>query len=379
MSLFSADMQKYKFSDAQKLLIKPSERLQFALLYVFVTIVSYQFVEFLVRYFLGNEDGFSHYSDQVEVVIGLLMGGLTGLSQWFILRKYIPNVQWILIALTYSSLIVILQIFYTREVDELLRMNPNFSRQLPFLAITACAFLYGYAQHYVIAPYIRSFRWWLWIPVSSLVLQFIIFGWAYLSIFLGNAPDATSAASAAFYRDLLRFDYRFLLNAGLAFIQTIGFCYLYKKSSKDKSKDPTSDPNFNLAIAPDLVDIWKIRSIQQTIEQKINKIWKTDLSGNQNLAYFIGVDQSGEIVACIPQTQAAIDRFQDTPLPALVEEPVQELSNVLNQPIAKFHLTFSPPGISKLVSCRGIPRRELFGAIAILLLIISIIIPRLGI
>jgi hypothetical protein len=375
MLLLSSDMQRYKFSDAQKLLIKPSERLQFVLLYVFVTIVSYQFVEFLVRYFLGNEDGFSHYSDQVEVVIGLLMGGLTGLSQWFILRKYIPNVQWILIALTYSSLIAILQIFYTREVDELLRMNPSFGRQLPFLAITACAFLYGYAQQYVIAPYIRKFRWWLWIPVSSLMLQFIIFGWIYLSsIFLGFAPDAASAESRAFYRDLLRFDYKFLLNAGLAFIQTIGFCHLYKKSPKDESEDP----NFNLAVAPDLVDIWKIRSIQTTVEQKINKIWKTDLSGDQNLDYFIGVDQSGKIVACIPQTQAAIDRFQETPLSTLVKEPVQESSSVLNHPIAKFNLTFSPPGISKLVSCRGIPRRELFGAIVLLLLMISIIIPRLG-
>ncbi len=392
MSLFYTVMQKYIFSDAQKLLIKPSERLQFTFLYVLVTIVSYQLVDFLTRYFFGDSLGFRasdqirttlEYSDPVKIAIALMLGGLTGLSQWIVLRKYIPNPQWIFVTLTYGGWNAILQILYDSKVSSLLnvKMLPNDTNQFTFTLISLSLihlislFVYGYGQHYVIAPYVRKFRWWLWIPLTSLVFRGSMIGFGYLIRPLLPASPT--------FAEQFQFDSIFFMNAGSFLIPTIAFCSLYRRSITNQSEDPTPnptlDPNFNLAVAPDLVDFWKIRSIQQTIEQKINRIWKTDLDGDQDLAYFIGVDQSGEIVACIPQTQTAIDRFQYTPLPALVKEPIQESSSVLNQPIAKFNLTFSPPAISKLVSCRGIPRRELFGAIALILFVLSMIVPHLGI
>ncbi len=388
MLSFFITMQKYNFSDAQRLLIKPSERLRFAFLYVLVTIGSYQLIDFLVRYFFGDSLGFRpsdqnrltlHHSDQVRIAEGLILGGLTGLSQWIVLRRYIPNPQWIFVALAYGGWESILQILYDNKIKSLLdvKMLPNDTNQLTFTIVSLSLihiislFVYFYGQHYVIAPFIRKFRWWLWIPLAGIAFGTVMTGLGYLVRFvLPISPE---------FAEQFPFDSTFFIRVGLVIIPTIAFCSLYRKSGPNKSEDPTLDPNFNLAVAPDLVDFWKIRSIQQTIEQKLNKIWKTNLDGDQDLAYFIGVDQSGEIVACIPQTQTAIDRFQETPLPALIQESAQESSSVLNQPIAKFNLTFSPPGIAKLVSCRGIPRRELFGAIGLSILILSMIVPRLGI
>jgi hypothetical protein len=376
-------MKQYKFSESQRLLIKPSKRLQFTLLYIFVTVISYELIQLLLGYFIADSTAYPY---QFAAISGLMLGGLVGLSQWLVLRKYIPNPQWIFVVVAYQSLLSVSGTLLSSKFSQLFSERLNSEPPNLTLFTISCysylifgTFLYGYGQHYVIAPYIRKFRWWLWISLSSLVLQCVIFGWISLSSMVAaSATSPVSAASAAFYINLLRFDYRFLLSAGIALFQTIGFCYLYKKSSKDEFEDPTLDPNFNLTVAPDLVDFWKIRSIQQTIEKRINKIWKTDLVGDEDLAYLIGVDQSGEIVACVPQTQTAIDRFQETPLPALGQELAQESSSILNQPIAKFNLTFSPPGISKLVSCRGIPRRGLFGTIALIIVIVSMIIPRLG-
>ena len=102
-------------------------------------------------------------------------------------------------------------------------------------------------------------------------------------------------------------------------------------------------------------------------------MWATDLNGNHDLTYSIGVSSVGIIVACVPQSQRA--RITEMPLSTLIED----FEHSLNQPIAKFNLTFSPPGIAKLESWRGIPRRMLTLALAVGILAVSLLVPRLGI
>lgn len=229
-----------------------------------------------------------------------------------------------------------------------------------YSSLILSAFICGYAQHYVISPYIRRFRWWLWVTLISV-------GFQVMGIFLVMFAYA--------YLPTLQINYKILFSAGIAAIQAIAFCCLYRKSSLNESENPTLHPAFNLAAAPDMSDFWKIRRVQQDIERKILKVWATDLNGNHDLTYSIGVSSVGIIVACVPQSQRAIDRITETPLSTLIEDS----EHSLNQPIAKFNLTFSPPGIAKLESWRGIPRRMLTLALAVGILAVSLLVPRLGI
>ena len=358
-------MKAYQFLDAQKLLIKPFDRLNFTLLYIGVSVLSGELIERCLSMHPIDDIGMTD-SLEYKLVRGLLLGGLLGFSQWLAIRKYIPDPQWILATVTYSSLAALAGVFWRSQFNWSGSMATGSASLTALLWLTSysgsilIAFIYGYAQHYVISPYIRKFRWWLWVTLISV-------GFQVMGIFLVMFAYA--------YLPTLQINYKILFSAGIAAIQAIAFCCLYRKSSLNESENPTLDPAFNLAAAPDMSDFWKIRRVQQDIERKILKVWATDLNGNHDLTYSIGVSSVGIIVACVPQSQRAIDRITETPLSTLIENS----EHSLNQPIAKFNLTFSPPGIAKLESWRGIPRRMLSLALAVGILVVSLLIPRLGI
>ena len=359
-------IKTYQCLDAQKLLIKPFDRLNFTLLYIAVSVlINVLAMKFASQPFLADFEQTYPFLYAL-VCSGLLLGGLLGFSQWLVIRNYIPDPQWILATVTYSSLAAVAGVLWRSQFNvagsmEIRSATPTIGLSIAaYSSLLLSAFIYGYAQHYVISPYIRKFRWWLWVTLISVGFQVI---GVFLVIFISASLS------------IIWIDHQILFSAGIAAIQAIAFCCLYRKSSPDESEDPTLDPVFNLAAAPDMTDFWKIRQVQQGIERKILKVWATDLDGNHDLTYFIGADQSGQIVACVPQSQSAIDRIGETPLSALMEDA----DHSLHQPIAKFNLTFSPPGIAKLQSWRGIPRRLLTLALAVGILTVSLILPRLGI
>lgn len=354
----------YQFLDAQKLLIKPLDRLNFTLLYITVSVLSGRLIERLLS-LPPNDFGITD-SLEYALVRGLLLGGILGFSQWLTIRKYIPDPQWILATVAYSSLAALAGVLWRSQFNgagsvALRAASPTIVLSIvAYSSLLVSAFIYGYAQHYVLSPYIRKFRWWLWVTLISV-------GFQVITIFLVMFISASLS--------IIWIDHQILLSAGIAAIQAIAFCCLYRKSSPDESEDPTLDPAFNLAVAPDMTDFWKIRRVQRDIERKILKVWATDLDGNHDLTYSIGVSSDGILIACIPQNQHAIDRITETPLSALMEDS----EHSLNTPIAKFNLTFSPPGIARLESWRGIPRRMLSLALAVGILTVSLLVPRLGI
>ncbi len=372
--------QDYRFLDAQKLLIQPIDRLQFVFLYVFASLLGTQFAEIGMQqpWFANNNDD---YQLLYTLFRGLALGGFLGLFQWLVIRKYIPDPQWILATVTNYCLIAIAQVFWIGKFDTLSSSQPfRDVSQMIFLALSALswwilnAFIYGYAQHYVVSPYIRKFRWWLWVTSISLGFQMICFP---LSIVIVVHLLRLQISNLTFF--LMTF----------ALIQAIAFCFLYRKSTLKEDEDPTLDPTnpaFNFAIAPDLTNFWNIRSIQTKFERKLSKIWRTDLEGNEDLTYWVGVDRQGEMVTCVPKSQTAVDRLSETPLSLLLTSLAEDLNqpiatpiaNSITTPIAKFNLTFSPPCMVRMESCRGIPRRLLALAMAIAILGISLLLPQFG-
>ena len=94
-------MKAYKFLDAQKLLIKPFDWLNFTLLYVAVSVLSSELIERCLSMPPIDDVGMAN-SLEYELAKGFLLGGLLGFSQWLVIRKYIPDLQWILATVTYS-------------------------------------------------------------------------------------------------------------------------------------------------------------------------------------------------------------------------------------------------------------------------------------
>jgi hypothetical protein len=359
--------QDYRFLDAQKLLIKPFDRLQFVFLYVFASFLGTQFAEIGMQqpWFANNNDD---YQLLYTLFGGLALGGFLGLFQWLVIRKYIPEPQWILATVTYYCLVAIARVFWVGKFETLDSQPFRDVGQMILLSLSSLswwilnAFIYGYAQHYVVSPYIRKFRWWLWVTSISFVFQMIGF-------------PLTIVIVVHLLRLRIRDQTFFLMT--FALIQAIAFCFLYRKSSLNDNEDPTLDPvnpSFNLAIAPDLTNFWQIRSIQKKFDRKLSKIWRTDLEGNEDLTYWVGVDRQGQLVACVPRSQAAVDRLSETPLISLGNSS----ADGLNQPIAKFNVTFSPPCLMRMESCRGIPRRWLALGMAIGILGISLLLPQFG-
>ncbi|MEQ9482154.1 hypothetical protein [Coleofasciculus sp. F4-SAH-05] len=94
----------YNFADTQQLLIKPFERLKFVIIFILITALSH-----VVAYFVYSQPAFDLLWEespiQYGVVIGIMQGTLTGAAQWFILRKYISDLKWILVVAATTTFI----------------------------------------------------------------------------------------------------------------------------------------------------------------------------------------------------------------------------------------------------------------------------------
>ena len=332
--------ETYSFTVAQRLLIKPFERVRFVVFFILYTSLCQG-----ILFFIFQQPAFdalwkqSKY--QYAIVTGIITGTFVGASQWLVVRKYVPDWKWILAVSIGSTFISYASTAQGAASDSILHnsTNPVLNLQvvlffLGTIIFSVCTFfLDGYLQWLVLRPYIVAAKWWLFLHFIALILTLI-------PIII---PSLTHG--------LVRFDSGVLLVAIKPAAQAISFCILYKKIANNTQREVSSQVESNLSVAPNIVNYWRIQSLGRKLYKSLNRVWQTDLNCNEQLIYLIGVNSNGTIFDYKPMNQAAIDYIDQTPLPNLTHHSDSTDSLYL----AKFQVVFTPPATVKIYSCSGIP------------------------
>jgi hypothetical protein len=367
LSIWSAIFTPYSFANSQTLLIKPFDRLRFVLVFITVTILSS-----IAASFISTQPAFDLLWErsqiQYGIVTGIISGVLLGASQWLVIRKYISDWKWILVSCFVATVAITIRTSIDLRVQSAIASGAALSGQEQWVILTVIISLItaigtflmsGYLQWYVIRRYVTDARWWIFMPSIVAAILAVVGLVRYLT------------------HNLFSFDQNIVNMTILPATQAIGFCLLKRKIV---SEQPISQSS--LALAPDLVNYWNIRKLEKQLRSQIDRIWMTDLETTKKLSYLVGSNQTGEIVAYEPLEREArhqggrdsADLVQQTPLPQLAEN-----THALNYQaedftsFAKFHITFTPPGIVQIYSLRGVPFVWLGIAIYSIIILISIL------
>jgi hypothetical protein len=363
----------YSFTDTQKALIKPFDRIKFIIAFIFLTIAS----QLVAHYFVAAQPAFQLLRErsyiQYSVASGAIFGTFSGAAQWLVLRRYIRDWRWILVAALSTIVLLSVQGVFDAWKESLFASRGLNQIPILLLAIVSLSmtigqsFLSGYLQWFVISPYVKSALWWIRIPfiaaltvglLSALVV--LTNTWFNLDvlrnedsirlIILEVLTVSRKSLGSISVLDLISFS--FLRMSVLPIIQAISFCLLNKKSINDQAT--LQSP---LALAPDIVDYWDIKRLEKILYLNINRLWKADLSmADGQLTYLVGVSHSGAILAYESMDQASTDNVSQTPLPELAIAPQDETMEAQpSMAFAKFQVVFMPPGILQINAWRGIP------------------------
>jgi hypothetical protein len=335
----------YNFTDAQKLLIKPFERLSFVIVFILVTGLSQ-----VVAYFVCTQPKFYILWEQSQIqygiAAGIVAGVFCGASQWLILRKYILDWKWILVVGLSTTLSTVIQTTSKMWAESFnpsslsSTNNGSFGQQtsplafaivMGFLSI-ASIFISGYLEWYILRPYVTKARWWILIPLISV-----------LAVVFLRIPEFLTLVFPRFSMDVISLTM-------LPTTQAIGFCLLKKKSA---SEHPILQSS--LALAPDIVGYQDVKRLEEILHKSISKIWKTNLSESiDKLIYLIGIDYSN-VMTYELMNQVSADNVDQTPLPELASNASHiALENKGLKKLAKFQVMFVQPGSLQIASWRGI-------------------------
>jgi hypothetical protein len=344
-------LNRYSFIDVQKLLISPSERVNFIFLYILVTTFSS-----IASHIITKQKAFIHLWNhsyiQYGIASGIIIGAFIGAFQWLALRKYIPSTKWIVIVclttVCFSCLSAITRHLTYQNINyQNIYTNSFVFKILVFNIIQLVMLLMsGYLQAYVLRPYVIDATLWVGVPLFGAICNQVIF-----------------TANMIFYQfyHYIFWDFRHTIsstfNVGIiqsicsSAIQAFCFCLFYKKSHEDDR------PIFPFALAPDIHKYLDIMSLSRILRSSIDSSWVNDFPPSiDSLKYLVGVNNKGKVIAFEPINSAAIENVELTPLPNLVNRT--SLSNFATEnqvPLAKFEVVFSSPGSLTIKSCRGIP------------------------
>jgi hypothetical protein len=366
----------YNFVDAQRLLIKPFDRVWFIIIFVSATAIcsaigNYFYPE-LICYAIGDSclaesgslPGFPQalveYSIVTQLMSSILISITIGLVQWLVLRRYLAVWKWVLAVIQYFTTLAIFHAILTMWRNSYLTNN-NLSKTpdmnaiaLPIIFIIVAAsigvLVGGYLQWYVLRPHVSPARWWILLPFVA-----AIFGG--IPIILRTLVPAISLyLSSPNLLPIPPFNSYFLVLTILPAVQAIGFCALNKKSVDDRPFLQTP-----LAATTDITNYWEIRRIKKTLDTRIMRIWKTDLEPTVGkLIYLVGVDRTGTQIAYEPIDRNSSDNIALTPLPELVEISDYATEGADRSiAFAKFQVVLAPPGTVDIKSWRGIPLKWL--------------------
>jgi hypothetical protein len=343
-----------KFIESQKLLIEPFNRLQFITGFVMVTILSEAIIYFISSYLFPVRRNTISMIEELrlgalvfpsinQIIYSVSLGFLTGLGQGLILRRHIPVRRWLSAVFRGTSLIALVQAVFL--VLGSLVINSSLNKEPPIFDVLIAStillgglimavLMYGYLQWWAIHPYIKKSRWWILLP-AAVVLTAIL-----LILTFNKIP---------FWLQWLKPDRDAINIALLPIVQSVSFCFLKKKQD---STHPVL--NSSLALANEIVDYRSIQRLKRILYRSISDEWKADLEEVAGkLTYLVGINNSGNIIACEPMNQASIDHVWETSLPNLYSDPsILEAEDSVK--FAKFQVIFTPPGIIQIRSWQGI-------------------------
>ena len=396
------------YYEYQELLVKPLDRVGFITKFWLITVVGDLILLYLCNFFapllyIQNNFVGSNIAELITgSIIGLLIGTVSGLLQYFWLRQYFVR-EWIIansVSYVFYGVYVLLVFLWSIHFSQGQTYDVHpvwltiYNLFFPFL-LTALSLVQGCMQWLVFKTYLKKVNWWIWFPLitsycSELrILPFTLLLWFPLRKNLTNAKRfvcyllAVKGFILIIYNQVIRemlFDSKngLLINLGiiinsleswftfgglidglgfwyawitgiLAFnaIQAIAICYLRKRK-----KDPVLYVNNKSFFAgtANSTNYWQTRSTIRKLEQKIDSIWKEELNTRFPLTYWLAVKNNSEIIACHPLNQVSQDNFLATPLSQLISELT--LTETIT---TKLQITFNYPGVVDIRSLSGIP------------------------
>ncbi|WP_299492709.1 hypothetical protein [Acaryochloris sp. IP29b_bin.137] len=332
----------YSFANAQRLVIKPFDRLGFISLYTFVTVAS-----IFATNFITEQPPFIQLWQQnpmqYSIISGLVSGTVMGAAQWLILRRYFPNWQWILAVAVGMTLSSTLQFAFNQRFNELLfgvvdhfpgtRTTSVAALTAIYMALLGATVIAGFLQWYILQAYVAPARWWILIPLFTALV--------------GIAPLILVAIA----QQHISLPFAILMNATYLYpaIQAIAFCCLHKKSEQNIRQSA-------LATAPDIANFWKTQALAKKLYASLTQLWKTDLNSSiGQLSYLVGVNPNGFSIIFEPMDTTSANNVELTPLTTIASNLNEADLKLEGKTFAKFQLLFSPPGVIQIFSWRGIP------------------------
>lgn len=263
-----------------------------------------------------------------QLTIGLWTGAIVGVTQWLILRAYIPNLMWVVTTSIGWGLASVVAMGWAHWVP-------------PLLATAAFVWL-GAIQWFVIRQYVRQGGWWVFIPILPSVLVFGLFqilDWGLRTIGIEVATSSTEQLILFLVLEIIR-----ILALGL--LQATGLCAFRRRINPGTTRTRQASP---LVSAPKITDAQQVHRLSQILYDTIDRHWQQEISCDQELIYLVGMTEQADIVTYRPVNQGAIDYDGAIPLSDLVERdrhlPEQHL---LYTPLARFRVVFTPTGVLKV-------------------------------
>lgn len=126
-----------------------------------------------------------------------------------------------------------------------------------------------------------------------------------------------------------------------------------EKSSSVKVQNITQKPATNrTSQSREIIDDAQLQSLKRQLFNQVNASWAQRKTLTYDLVYKVLMGTSGEIIAYEPVNQIARNQIGKTPLPKLVSDPLDSVSQT-KQPFGSFRVVFRKSGVLEISPWRG--------------------------
>ena len=369
----------FSYLDYPKLLIKPEERVRLVFLLILLALLLDWILPILFRQLPVRFWEIYPEKSLGNIIIGGLVSGIfLGTFQWIIIRKYIPTWHWILAnAAGMSIMTTVLYLGYNYSNYQLNKMDwinyPQLSQFYSFfltpfyliiIEILSLTF-FSFSQWLVIRKYTQPCQWWIWLSLISVGFHLLVYSPWLLSQFLATFFWEKEVIINNTIRLLPQINYFSVFKGTWITIQTLGFCLLHKKYYDQLEYISTSDS----LQSQEITNYWQIYQLKKKISQQIDQTWKNDLNIDFNLVYSLAVNQFGSAITYHCWDRLSRENINLTPLLNVIK--TTDNHERVEQKLAYFKVSFSPPASFQIQSLTGIPLSVLTISIIISIIILK--------